>query len=77
MRALWDALLFLVWVSTFLGLAWRIGRYRRDRLKGSLCGGAYSAREDLPFQVAMLLLAVALGLGTYLVSRLVTSLLGL
>ncbi len=70
-----DALLFLVWVSAFLAVVWRIARYRHARAKRVFGGYTYRASEDIPLQLAMLLAATALGLGVYLVSRLVASLL--
>ncbi len=75
MRALADALLFLVWVTAFLALALRIAEYRRARA-GAIPGReAYRPDADIPFQVAMPVVAAALGACVYLVSRLVTSLL--
>lgn len=74
MRALADALLFLVWVTAFLALTLRIAQYRRARAR-AIPREVYRPDADIPFQVAMLVVAVALGVGVYLVSRLVSSLL--
>jgi hypothetical protein len=75
MRALADALLFLAWVTAFLALALRIAEYRRARV-GAISGReAYRPDADIPFRIAMPVVAAALGVCVYLLSRLVSSLL--
>jgi hypothetical protein len=62
METLLDVLLFLAWVSTYLGGLYWVGRYRRTRAVGPLARAEYRADRDVAFRLATLLLGLLLSM---------------
>ncbi len=69
MKTFLDLVLFLAWVFAYLGIAYRLGRYRRTQAVGPLGRGPYRADWDITFRLASVLVAGILGACAYLASR--------
>ncbi len=69
MKTVVDLVLFLAWVLAYLGIMYRLGRYRHAHAVGPMGRAEYRPDSDVPFRLATFLVAGGLGLCVYLASR--------
>jgi hypothetical protein len=71
MRTLFDSLVFVVWVTAYLGVAYAIAGYRRTR--ANALGGSgrdeYRATKDVGLRVIVFLVGILLAVGAFYAGR--------
>ena len=71
MKPLWDTVLFLVWVSAYLGAISWVSRYRKTRVhaQGPSGQSEYRADKDIGLWLTVFLLGVLLFFLAYVATR--------